>query len=173
MLSSAIHRTIGIFALVAASLQQPAYGQSNGNGGGGGSDGRVRITGLQDVQFGTFGLGGDSVQSQSLCVFSSTRIAAYSVIALGTGPSSAFTLESDAGDIAFDVLWSEATGQTFGSELTAGQPSQAFTSAATHHACNNGPLTSASLIIRVREAEIASARAGNYSGSLTLIVSPN
>ena len=158
-------------AMVALGLQQPVHAQ--GNGIGGGNDGRVRITGLQDVQFGAFGLGGDAVQSQSICVFSSNRIPAYSVIALGTGPGSSFALASGIDAINFDVLWSEFTGQMTGEELMAGQPSQDFISVATHHACNNGPMTSASLIIRVREAEIANAQAGTYSGALTLIVSPS
>ena len=160
-------------ALVAAGLQQPVNAQGNGSGIGEGNDGRVRVTGLQDVQFGSVGLGGDAVQSQSICVFSSNRIPAYSVIALGSGPGSTFALASGIDAIKFDVMWSELTGQMAGEELMAGKPSQSFVSTATHHACNNGPMTSASLIVRVREAEIANAKAGTYSGALTLIVSPS
>ena len=43
-------------------------------------------------------------------------------------------------------------------------------SGATHQTCNNGPASSASLIILLRSNVLSSAIAGAYNGTLTLVV---
>jgi hypothetical protein len=44
------------------------------------------------------------------------------------------------------------------------------TSSATQQFCNSGPASPASLILVLRGSELARARQGNYSGTLTLLI---
>lgn len=131
----------------------------------------MRITSLSDVDFGLIAnLQADSRRSQNICLFSNSAGTRYSVSASGSGPSGSFTLANGSSALAYDVEWSQQSGQTSGSSLIANGILSGQTSAATHQFCNNGPATSASLTIVLRAAELSRARQGNYSGSLTLLI---
>lgn len=134
---------------------------------------KVRLTNLSDVAFGTVAnLGVDAVRSQNVCVYSNSNASGYHVTAIGTGAGGAFELASGANSLAFDVSWSSATGQSTGLALSPNVPLTGQISAATQQSCNSGPATSASLIITLPAAALSSAIAGNYSGTLTLVVGP-
>ena len=62
--------------------------------------------------------------------------------------------------------------QTCGTSLTAGVAKTGFKSTAVAQGCNNGPVTTASLIVILRAATLSSATAGTYNGTLTLILAP-
>ena len=133
----------------------------------------MRIGNLTDVSFGTIAnLNVDAVASQSVCLFSGSATNGYNVTASGTGPAGAFTLSSGTASLPYDVQWSSSAAQTAGTQLTANVPLTGQVSAATHQTCNNGPATSASLIVVLRSAALSSAVAGTYSGTLTLLVGP-
>ncbi len=130
-----------------------------------------RITKLTDVNFGTIGnLGIDAVQSQSVCVFVQGPMKPYTVTASGTGTGAAFALSSGASNLAYDVQWNGATGQTSGTQLTPNVPASGFNATATHETCDTGPASDASLIVILRAASLSGATAGAYSGTLTLVV---
>lgn len=151
---------------VALALACPAWsGLLAGN--------NARITGLSDVAFGSIAtLSADSVQSQNICVFSNSSTNGYYVTATGSGSSGAFTLASGANLLPYDVEWSPASGQSTGTLLSPNAALTGEVSSATQPSCNSGPSTSASLIIILRSAQLSSARAGSYSGTLTLVVGP-
>ena len=132
----------------------------------------VRLTGLSDVSLGSLGTGGDAITAQSVCAYSSTNTSGYNVTALGTGASNALEVNSTSGKLPLSVLWSDQPNQTTGTQLVAGNPSATFYSTATHQFCANGPPVSASFIIRIHDADIQSAPAGAYSGTITLIIAP-
>jgi hypothetical protein len=132
-----------------------------------------RITGLSDVAFGSLAnLSSDSVQSQNVCVFSSSSTSGYNVEAIGSGSGGAFTLASGSNLLGYDVEWSSASGQTSGTLLSPNVALTGQTSPATQQTCNSGVPSSASLIIILRAAQLSSATAGSYSGTLTLVVAP-
>lgn len=132
---------------------------------------RVRITGLSDVDFGLItNLQAESRRSQIICVFSNSTGNAYSVSAAGSGPGGSFTLANGSSELAYIVEWSQQSGQTSGTSLTANGLLSGQTSAATHQFCNRGPPSSASLTIILRAAELSRALEGNYTGSLTLLI---
>ena len=133
---------------------------------------KVRLTGLTDVTFGTVGYGGDAVSAQSVCAFSSTRSNSYTISAFGSGAGSDFTLSSGRSELPFHVQWSPSPGQTSGDPLAPNGVAGPYVSNARHQRCNNGPPSSASLIITIRSADSAAAAAGVYSGSLTLVLAP-
>ena len=72
--------------------------------------------------------------------------------------------------MAYDVQWSGSPGQSSGAQLTPNVPLTGQVSTASQQTCNNGPVSSASLIVILRSAALSSATAGTYNGTLTLLV---
>jgi hypothetical protein len=133
---------------------------------------KVRITGLSDVSFGTISnLTIDAVQAQSVCVYSNGPSNSYGVRADGSGAGGAFTLTNGVTTMAYDVRWSSQSGQSNGTVLSPGVILSSQTTNAQNQTCSNGPPTTASLIVTLPATSLSSAGAGNYSGTLTLIVS--
>lgn len=137
----------------------------------------VRISGLSDVAFGSISnFSGDSVQSQSLCLYSKSPPADhYRITAAGSGPGGAFLLSSGSATLPFDVQWSDSAGQSSGSQLLPNQPltgQQSSAGAGSADDCSSGPGTTASLIIILRSASLSTAASGSYSGTLSLLVAP-
>lgn len=144
--------------LLAAGFSGPAWA-------------KVRITGLSDVNFGTISnLTIDAVQAQSLCVYSNGTGSRYSVRADGSGASGAFTLSNGVTNLAYGVRWNSTAGQTNGTVLISGVLLPSQTTTAQNQTCSSGPATTASLIVTLPATSLSSAGAGNYSGTLTLIV---
>jgi hypothetical protein len=134
---------------------------------------KVRLTSLTDVAFGTIGnLSLDAVQSGSVCLYSDTNTNGYNITASGSGSGGAFQLASGLDWLTYEVQWSSSAGQNSGVQLIPNTPLAGQTSTATHQSCNNGPATSASLIVVLRATALSSAAAGSYSGTLTLVVGP-
>lgn len=132
---------------------------------------KVRITDLADVNFGLLSnLQADARRSQSICVFSQSTGGRYSITATGSGPGSSFALTSGSNALAYEVEWNDQSGQTSGTNLVSAVAATGRVSAATQQTCNNGPASSASLIVILRSSSLSQAREGNYSGSLTLVV---
>jgi hypothetical protein len=145
--------------LAAAVISAPAPAQ------------KVRIGNLSDVNFGLISnLQADARQSQNLCVYSQSSGNRYSITATGSGSGSAFTLSNGSNSLAYEVEWSDQSGQTTGTRLTPAVAATGRVSAATQQTCNSGPANSASLTIILRSSALSQAREGNYSGSLTLLV---
>lgn len=133
----------------------------------------VRITKLTDVPFGSIAnLNIDAVQSQSLCVYANTATNGYTVTAVGSGSGGGFALGSGSQELGYEVQWADAPGQSSGTQLTPNTPLSGLTSTARQQTCNAGPPTTASLVIVLRSADLSTARAGTYSGSLTVIIGP-
>lgn len=134
---------------------------------------KVRVTNLTDVNFGMIAnLGSDAIQGQSLCLFADTTTNGYTVTATGAGPGGAFQLASGLSSMPYEVEWSDTSGRSSGVQLDANVPLTGQTSAASQQTCNNGPATTASLIVVLRSTALSSATAGSYNGTLTLVVGP-
>ena len=158
------HRRLFRLAFIAgaALIATPAFAQTS----------QASISGLTDIAFGTVSFSSDLTSAQNLCVYVGPVSNKYNVKAVGSGASSAFTLQSGSFALAYDVQWSGTTGQTSGTALTAGVAKSGFTSAATATGCSAGPATSASLIVIVRATQAAAASAASYSGTLTITITP-
>ena len=151
----------GCLALIAGATPAPA------------ANDKARITALSDVAFGTIAnLSVDAINSQSICVYSTSATSGYNVTASGSGPSGAFQLLSGAQILPFEVQWSGTSGQTSGIQLNPNVPLTGQASIASQQTCNSGPATSASLVVILRSSALTSASAGTYSGTLTLLVGP-
>jgi hypothetical protein len=132
---------------------------------------QVQLTHLSDVAFGTISnLGVDQVQSQSVCAYSGLLGGRYSVSATGSGTGGAFTLASGSATMPYEVQWSGTAGQTSGTAMT---PGAALTGQTMLLSCPVLGSSDASLILVLRALALSSATAGNYSGTLTIILSAN
>jgi hypothetical protein len=151
-------------ALLAAALAaSPLHAQSN----------NVRISKLSDVAFGAIAnVGADATSSQSPCVYANTANQGYRITASGSAPGGAFSLTSGSFLLNYEVQWNQAPSQSSGIQLSPNVTLTGLISSATQQTCNSGPATTASLILVLRSSELSSARAGSYSGTLTLLVGP-
>jgi len=71
------------------------------------------------------------------------------------------------------VQWAASANQTSGTALTAGTTLSGLTSSAGGQSCSLGFAPTVSLIILLRGTNLAKTQAGNYTGTLSLLISPN
>ena len=134
---------------------------------------RVRISGLTDVSFANQDPATAAANAQNVCVWSNTATKGYNVTASGSGAASAFTLANGAATVPYSVEWSGSSGQASGTALTSGSALTGLVSTATNSNCASGPVSSASLIVRISTANLQTMQAAtNYTGTLTLVVAP-
>lgn len=136
--------------------------------------GRVRISGLSDVNFTSVDPSVAASNAQNVCVWSNTSTRGYSITATGSGAANAFTLASGALPVVpYTVAWAQTSGQTSGSSLAASTALTGQASTATNSDCSAGPAASASLIVSIGSPTLQSMTAGvTYNGTLTLVVAP-
>jgi hypothetical protein len=134
---------------------------------------RARITGLSDVTFANQDPNTAASNAQNVCVWSNTATKAYTITASGNGTASAFTLSNGTTTVPYSVEWAATSGQTSGTALTAGTASSSLTSGAVNQTCSSAPLASASLVVKIGTTDLGTMTAGgNYTGTLTLLVTP-
>lgn len=136
--------------------------------------GRVRISGLSDINFAGADPLSEARNAQNLCVWSNTSTRRYSITATGNGASSAFTLSSGSlPTVPFAVRWSQTSGQSSGVSLTPGVPLTGLVSTAVNSDCTAGPQTTASMIVSLASPDLQGMTSGvTYNGTLTLVVAP-
>lgn len=149
----------GVLLIGLATLHAPAWAQ------------KVRASNFSDVNFAMLeNLQTESRRSQSLCVYSSGPNNSYSVSASGSGSGSSFELSDGSFSLPYDVEWSDSPNHSGGAVLAPNVALTGQASSATHQFCSTGPAASASLTVVVRAADLSIARAGSYSGSLTVVI---
>ena len=134
--------------------------------------GRVRISGLSDIAFGTVDPAAAAARAEDVCVWSNTSGRGYTVTATGSGASNAFTLSDGTGSLAYAVEWAGTSGQSAGTALVSGTALGGLSSTATNPTCSSGPAATASLIVKMTAADLQAAAASSYTGTLTLVVAP-
>ena len=154
-------RSLGVKLAAACAIALPSLAQAQS----------VRITGLSDMAFGALATtGADTQMNESLCADRELLNTAYSVTASGSGSGSAFTLTNGTTTLPYEVQWSATSGQTSGTNLRAGV---ALAGQNAGLLCTLLGSTDASLIVIIRGTQAAAARAGSYSGTLTILLSAN
>ncbi len=129
--------------------------------------GLIKISNLDDINLGTWSGSGDMTGNDENCVWSTTR--GYNLTATGSGAADAFTIaDAENNTIAYAVAWDDVDtadqAVTSGVNL-AGQATDALTTN-----CLGGD--TANVTVTIAEADAAAAKAGSYSGTLTLVVAP-
>ena len=135
---------------------------------------QVRIAQIGDIAFGTLGAAPvDKVLTDNLCVYSTATSGRYTITARGSGTSSAFTLASGANALPYEVQWAFVSGATSGTTLSPNVALAGTTANRANSSCGLAASLTATLIVMLRGTTQQSAMAGNYTGTLTLIVAPN
>ena len=140
---------------------------------------RANITNLSDLQLPGWIAGDGAVAlTEDVCIYSTRPSGGYTVLATGDGAGEAFTLSNGSANIAYTVEWN-AGGvgnlSSGGVSLSSNAVSGGLTGAATDSSSCSGaiPGPTARLIVGISEPEMARAPSGSYTGSLTLLVTPN
>ncbi len=142
---------------------------------------RARITNLSDLTIASWVSGdGDQMLTDDVCVYSTRPSGGYTIKATGSGASSAFSLSGgvDRPPLNYQVKWNAGgVGKltNSGTALSANVTSGAFLNAATDSSTCTGatPGDTARLIVEITAANLDAARDGTYTGTLTLLVTPN
>jgi spore coat protein U-like protein len=134
--------------------------------------GRVQISGLNDIVFGTVDPAVGAASAEDVCVWSNTSGKGYTVTATGSGASNAFSLSDGTNSLAYAVEWAGTAGQSTGTALISGTALSGLSSTATNPTCSSGPAASASLVVKMTAADLQAAVASSYTGTLTLVVAP-
>ncbi len=126
----------------------------------------VKISNLDDVNFGTWN-GTQSLSNEDqVCVWSSSR--AYSLTGMG-GEGGNFVMRSESGDeIPYTVEWTPPSGGAL--TLTSGQAQPNLSSPATDIGCAD-ETSMALMSVGIAQEDLAAAPAGDYNGILMLTVS--
>ena len=160
-------------AAIAAPTQGTAGATSTGSIGISATvPGRVQISGLSDVAFGTVDPSIAASSAENVCVWSNTSGKGYTVTALGSGTSNAFTLSDGTNNLGYSVEWAGTSGQTAGTALASGTALGGLTTTAVNPTCSTGAASTASLIVKMSQANLQAAVASSYNGTLTLVVAP-
>lgn len=135
---------------------------------------QVQISELTDVAFGTIAnMSSDISLSQTVCAYSNALTSNYTVRLTGSGVGGALTLSNGAATMPYDVQWNSSAGQTSGTQLVGGVPQSGFVSTGVLPGCTFGLTRSGSLTVILRAAALSAAHAGSYTGTLTVLISPN
>jgi hypothetical protein len=138
---------------------------------GGGADAQqVRLTKLSDVSFGTLTTLTTKTNAQNVCAFATSLTGRYSVRASGSGTGGALTLAGSGAPMPYEVQWAGTPNQTTGTPLLANTTVGGFTDGDVLETCNLINTSSATLIVILRDTALASATAGSYLGTLTLVL---
>lgn len=129
----------------------------------------VQITGLDDVDLGTWSGSGRLEAFEFACVYSSNftyRVTATSA----NGQGALFRLKNQNGDmVPYRVDWRDTFYRQ--RQLRHNQTSVLFFALTFLRTCGGGSNTR--IRIRIAEADLGNAPSGNYADTLTLLIQPN
>jgi hypothetical protein len=126
---------------------------------------QVKISGFTNIMLTSWTGTGDLFDVNNLCIYNGST-ANYRVRARGGGTGNSFKLAGSSTDISYEVRFKESAGSYV--SLTA-DTFQNFTGANTTDVTCGG-VANANFEVRVTEAALSAAGAGNYSGTLTILL---
>lgn len=130
---------------------------------------RVQISGLNDIDFGAYAGTGGLDGNDAFCVYRNGT-GAYSVsIDSPQADGGNFRLSDGSNFIAYSVTFNDDADIAGGSAVSSGDPLTG-TGSATSLTC--GGASNASLGVSIAENDLQAAASGNYTDTLTLVVSP-
>lgn len=136
---------------------------------------RVMISKMDDLAFGTWTASGDMAQDDDVCVYTSDATGRYKVTLTGNGPSGEFQVDDGNSNIAsYQVWWNDEKGTVNGVQVSSGTALASQTTACTSNSsCSGCGSNSANFKVKFTSAELSSAIAGSYTGTLSIVVEPD
>lgn len=140
---------------------------------------RADINGLVDLSLSSWVNGdGDQELTEDVCVYSTKSGGGYTIKASGSGASSAFTLANGANTLPYSVTWNAGgvgnlanTGVALAANTTSSALSHASRDSSTCNGAHPGP--TARLVVGLLASDLDGIVDGTYSGTLTMLVTPN
>ncbi len=139
----------------------------------------VRLSGLSDFALGTWTGAGPLEANSNVCVgrTGAADSGNYQILATGDGAPGdpqAFTLSNGSGYLTYTTYFNDKRGVNGRATLTPGTPlpGQSGTANQLTQNLEGCVRTNANVSIEVPEAQLSSVGPGNYTGTLTLTVSP-
>jgi hypothetical protein len=132
---------------------------------------QVQITGLSDIQLGSWDGSSDMAGEDSHCVLA-PHGGSFSIQATGDGPGNAFSLQNGAFHLPYGVSYNDGSGW---SPMTSGRPLSGQKGEPNPNQlqrCLAGRRSPERVRVRVLARDLGAAIAGGYSGRLTLLVAP-
>lgn len=130
----------------------------------------VQVSNLTDLVLGTFNGGGaDLSDSDTFCVYRNGA-GTFDITMTGDGGSSAFTLTDGTNTVPYAVDFTNipaASTTAMTTNVALGGQANANTSSTTCGGTDNVSVT-----VTVASGDLASAPAGTYGGTLTMVVAP-
>ncbi len=127
----------------------------------------VVINKLDDLNFGAWSGGGNMTRTSRHCVASTAPGNLFNVTIAGNGPGGSFTMVGP-GSLPYRVWYRDRAGNPW----IEAQPGVTILNLLGRNNPNNCRGQRQRLRVRFMSADLAAARAGSYSGTLTLIVVP-
>ncbi|MFT7433122.1 MAG: hypothetical protein ACI9TY_000750 [Alphaproteobacteria bacterium] len=132
----------------------------------------TKVTGLADVALGTWGGSGDLTSNYTMCAYvQNDNESNYTVTGSGTGAGSAYIISSGAKDIPVTVEYEES-----GAGGWVGLTPTAITTFANPNTADEDCAVggnSAKVRVTIPSANMDYATAGTYTGTVTLVTSPD
>lgn len=132
---------------------------------------QVQITGLSDLDLGTWNGASDMAGENSHCVLA-PRGGRFSIEAKGDGAGDAFTLQNGAFRLPYQVSYNDGSGW---SPIVSGRPLSGQRGEPNPNQlqrCIAGTRSPERLRVLVLAADLSAVPAGGYRGRLTLLVAP-
>ncbi len=167
---------LGALLLASAVISSPLFAATDGDQGSSSTgttdisvtkQSEVKISGLNDIALTVQG-DGSATGSTTACIYRNGT-GSYTVTASGSGAASAFALtDGNSGVMPYSVTFDDGSGAA---ALTKNTALTGLTNANTlSSSCNGG--TNATIEVTVSTADFSSAPAGDYTGTLTLVIAP-
>lgn len=138
----------------------PVFGQS------------LKVSGFENLNAGTWdGFSTIKLADTTLCVYKKSGNKAYAVTASGTGAGGAFRLSNGSSTLSYEVGWKNSAGSSGQYENLKANSPQEFQGAHSSSPTCNGTYNAA-LQVSFPASKLGAARPGNYSGTLTIMISP-
>ncbi len=132
----------------------------------------IRLFGLEDFNFGKWVLGAGSLSAnRNVCVAVRPR-GPYQVTAFGVGQANAFVLSNAGNTLPIKVLFNDRARPNGAIELVAGKPTGGLRG--RRQGINQAQCRRprANISIQISESDLERVPAGNYNGTIILIVGP-
>ncbi len=134
--------------------------------------GTALINNLSDMTFTSLNPVAALSSKENVCVFSNSLLGGtYSITATGSGAANAFTVSNGTFTVAYTVNWANTANASSGTLLTAGVPLGGLTTGLLSSLCTLG-ITNSTLFVSFSSTNLQNARAGSYTGTLTLLITP-
>ncbi|NDC38469.1 MAG: hypothetical protein EBZ48_10505 [Proteobacteria bacterium] len=133
----------------------------------------VRITGLENINFGKYAGTGNLSAAVDLCIWTNNADGKYKVRAEGSGASGAFTLtDGVTGTLPYEVRWNNTTGTSGNFAISTPQQYTSLLTGANTESSTCGGGRNANFQVTIQQAQLLARRPAIYTGVLTFVISP-